>query len=171
MSPLRLYYFFDPTLLELLKYCKKLANLTQTTQSGDTRNCQGMPGEARRSQEVPEGLQDDSNPPLDLKHQKPAKKACEPYVPLTFILLFWPDIVRIVEILQETSEFDPNDTVRRHQELPGDARRGQEKPGGTRRAPGWFKSTPGFKTSKTCKKSLWTLCPPYVYTTFLTRHC
>ena len=95
--------------------------------------CQERPGEARRSQEVPEGLQDDSNPPLDLKHQKPAEKACVPYAPLTLMVRVWPDIVRIAEILQDACEFDPNDTVRRHQELPGDARRGQERPGEARR--------------------------------------
>ena len=88
MPPLRLYYFFDSTLLDLVKYCKKLANWTQTIQSGEARNYQGMPGEARRSQEVLEGLQDDSNSPLDFEHQKPTEKAWEPYAPLTFILVF-----------------------------------------------------------------------------------
>ena len=43
------------TLLDLLTYYKKLANWTQTTQSGDTRNCQGMPGETRGCQEKPGG--------------------------------------------------------------------------------------------------------------------
>jgi len=40
---------FDPTLLDLLKYCKKQTNWTQKMLSGG----QEKPGEARRSQERP----------------------------------------------------------------------------------------------------------------------
>ena len=100
------------------------------------RRSQEIPGGARRSQEIPEGLQGDSNSPLDFEHQKPAEKAWEPYAPLTFIIVFQPDIAINAEILKEISELDPNDAVRRSQEIPGGARRGQEKPGDTRRAPG-----------------------------------
>ena len=56
-------------------------------QSGEARRNPGGPGEARRSQEIPEGLQDDSNSPLDFEHQKPAEDAWEPYAPLTFIIV------------------------------------------------------------------------------------
>ena len=104
---------------------------TSESDPNDTvRRHQELPGDARRDQERPgedrryqKGSRIIQIHPWISNISKPAEKACEPYAPLTFIIFFGPDIVRLAEILQDTGELDPNDTVRRHQELRKDAGR------------------------------------------------
>ena len=81
--------FVDQTMLDLMKYCRKQTNWTQMMQSGEARGAQGRPGEARRGQELPEGFQDDSNSPLEFKHQNTAQKAWEAYAPPYVYIVFF----------------------------------------------------------------------------------
>ena len=75
MPPLTFIVLVYPTLLDLLKYCKKHANWTQNMQLGEARGGQEKPVEARRSKEIPEGPQDDSNLRLEFEHQNTLEKA------------------------------------------------------------------------------------------------
>ena len=94
MPPLRLYYFFDPILQELVKYTN--------TPELSPRNAPGTPKSIHRTRQfLKYNNNNNNNKPIgkaqgwpggpgafmDLKHQKPAEKACVPYAPLTFIIL------------------------------------------------------------------------------------